>query len=98
MDLTTYIDDMGRRRALADAIGTSAAYLWQIATGWRGRQVNADLAQQIEHATGGQVRCEELRPDLRWQRDQSGQITGFLTPLKPIKKAGKRAGRASHAA
>lgn len=31
-----------------------------------GRQVPAERCPQIERATGGAVRCEELRPDVAW--------------------------------
>lgn len=48
MDLLTYISDMSRRAALAEACGTSPDYLWQIATRWKGRKPSADLALRIE--------------------------------------------------
>lgn len=48
MDLLTYITDMPRRKALADACCTSPHYLWQIATRWRGRRPSAELAERIE--------------------------------------------------
>ncbi|WP_045756657.1 hypothetical protein [Xanthomonas albilineans] len=51
MDLITYISDMTRRRALADACATSPDYLWQIATRWQGRRPSPDLAARIEEAT-----------------------------------------------
>lgn len=48
MDLLTYISDMSRRAALADACGTSPEYLWQIATRWRGKRPSPELAATIE--------------------------------------------------
>jgi len=51
MDLLTYISDIQRRTALAKACGTSPDYLWQIATGWRGRKPSANMAARIEAAT-----------------------------------------------
>jgi hypothetical protein len=48
MELAEYISDMGRRRALADALNTSPDYLWQIATRWNGRKPSAELAARIE--------------------------------------------------
>jgi len=48
MDLLTYISDMSRRAALAEACGTSPEYLWQIATGWRGKRPSPKLAFAIE--------------------------------------------------
>lgn len=86
MNLTTYIEDMERRRALATAVGTSPTYLWQMATGWNGRSVGLELAPRIEDATAGTVRCEELRPDVQWSRDAEGRVTGYQVRLKPRKK------------
>lgn len=51
MDLLTYITDMGRRAALAEACDTSPDYLWQIATRWKGRRGSPELAARIEDAT-----------------------------------------------
>jgi len=48
MDLLTYISEMPRRIALADACGTSPEYLWQIATRWRGKRPSPELAALIE--------------------------------------------------
>lgn len=48
MDLLTYISDMPRRAALAEACGTSPEYLWQIATRWRGKRPSPELAAAIE--------------------------------------------------
>jgi DNA-binding transcriptional regulator YdaS (Cro superfamily) len=64
MDLATYIEDMDRRRQLATAVGSDAGYLWQIATGWKGRKAGVDLAKKIEQATAGQVTRHDLRPDV----------------------------------
>lgn len=51
MDLLTYISDMDRRVALAEACDSSPDYLWQIATRWKGRRGSAKLAEKIEKAT-----------------------------------------------
>ncbi|WP_313243731.1 hypothetical protein [Stenotrophomonas rhizophila] len=51
MDLLTYISDMSRRVALAEACGTSPEYLWQIATRWRGKRPSPELAASIERET-----------------------------------------------
>lgn len=64
MDLATYIEDMDRRRELAEACGTDPGYLWQIATGWRGRKASIDLTKKIEAATEGKVSRHDLRPDV----------------------------------
>lgn len=47
--------------------------------GWlnRDKRAPADLCAAIEHATG--VRCEELRPDLRWSRcSVTNQVMGYF--------------------
>jgi hypothetical protein len=51
MDLLTYISDMSRRVALAEACSTSPEYLWQIATRWRGKRPSPELAACIERET-----------------------------------------------
>jgi hypothetical protein len=51
MDLLTYIADMSRRVALAEACGTSPEYLWQIARRWRGKRPSPELAATIERET-----------------------------------------------
>ena len=48
MDLLTYISDMPRRVALAEACGTNPQYLWQVATGWRGKRASPALAELID--------------------------------------------------
>lgn len=53
MDLLTYISDLSQRAALAEACGTSPAYLYQLATGRR--RPKALLAAKIEEATSGEV-------------------------------------------
>lgn len=64
MELVEYISDMAARKQLAADIGTSPEYLWQIATGWRGKRASKVMALSIERATGGQVPPGKLRPDL----------------------------------
>jgi len=38
----------------------------QVVTNWRKRRVPAEVCPAIERATSGQVRCEDLRPDVDW--------------------------------
>jgi DNA-binding transcriptional regulator YdaS (Cro superfamily) len=52
------------RDAFAIQVGTSAAYLWQIA--YKQRRCNESLAIEIEKASKGAVRVEDLRPDVDW--------------------------------
>ncbi len=55
---------VGSQSALASLLGVTKAAVSQ----WKdaGRQVPADKCPAIEKATGGAVRCEELRPDVEW--------------------------------
>lgn len=54
---------LGTQSALAKAIGVAP----QVVNNWRRRgNVPAEYCPSIERATGGQVRCEELRPDVDW--------------------------------
>lgn len=81
MDLTSYISAPERKASLAAAIGANPNYLYQVATGRR--RASEALALSIESATSGAVTCEELRPDLRWERDDLGRVTGYRVPLAP---------------
>ena len=64
MDLLQYISDTERRRQLAEDVGTSPDYLWQMATSWRGKRPSRLMAKAIESATKGEVTAVSLRPDL----------------------------------
>jgi hypothetical protein len=75
MDLQTYIADLDRRQALADAIPASPDYLWQIATNWNGRKPSPKLALAIEKHTEilgpEKVPKESLLPEVWAQSDQA---------------------------
>jgi DNA-binding transcriptional regulator YdaS (Cro superfamily) len=68
MDLLTFISDAARKTVLADKLGASPGYLWQIATGWRGKRASPELARRIAEATAEigpeAVPLESLRPDI----------------------------------
>lgn len=64
MDLKTYIKDTAARRLLAETVGTSPDYLWQLANNWRGRRPSRITTLAIERATNGVVTRQELRPDI----------------------------------
>lgn len=83
MDLLTYIADIPRRQSLAAALNTSPDYLWQMATGWRGKRPSPELAIQIEQVTEGLVTMKELRPDIQgWLRDPiTNAVTGYVVPV-----------------
>jgi len=63
MKLSEYIKRYGRSR-LAKALNTSGSYISQLAHG--NRRVTEGKAILIEKATGGEIRCEDLRPDVDW--------------------------------
>jgi DNA-binding transcriptional regulator YdaS (Cro superfamily) len=83
MTLTEYIADPARRAALASGTSSSPDYLWQIATGWKGKRSSPALAIRIETATGGVIRCDDLRPDVHWNRDSAGHVLGYQVRLAP---------------
>jgi DNA-binding transcriptional regulator YdaS (Cro superfamily) len=64
MDLKHYLEPRGRVNDLAALIGAPSALVSQWKTGVR--KVPAERCPAIERATGGAVRCEDLRPDVDW--------------------------------
>lgn len=64
---------LGSQTALADLCGVSKGAVSQ----WKelGRRVPAEYCPLIERATDGEVRCEDLRPDVAWDvlRMQAGE-------------------------
>lgn len=53
---------LGSVKAVADVCGVSA----QAVCNWAAKQVPAKHCPDIEAATNGEVRCEDLRPDVNW--------------------------------
>jgi DNA-binding transcriptional regulator YdaS (Cro superfamily) len=89
MQLTDYIADTARRQHLARVLCASAdhkpvqsmsAYLWQIATGWRGRRPSPEMASRIQSATDGAVTVADLRPDLAAAMVAAGYTRAEATP------------------
>lgn len=64
MDLQTFFKQTGRRQELADRLGVSANYLWQIAVNYDNRKPGVTLARRIHEETLGVVTLESLRPDV----------------------------------
>lgn len=64
MNLNTYLKRRGSCVEIANKLGVRSVMLSQ----WRYgiKQVPAERCIAIEKATGGAVRCEELRPDIDW--------------------------------
>lgn len=49
---------------------------------WKSRgDIPCDQCPAIETATAGAVRCEDLRPDVTWQRADDGTVTGYVVPV-----------------
>lgn len=67
MKLSTYFETQGRGAALrlAKDIGAFSSDMSSWTSGKR--PVPAERCPDIEAATGGMVRCEDLRPDVAWQ-------------------------------
>ena len=66
--------DMGRRRALAQAVQSSPDYLWQLGVRFDGKRPSTDLAKLIERESARIWRVvpkESLRPDV-WGDEQTG--------------------------
>jgi DNA-binding transcriptional regulator YdaS (Cro superfamily) len=61
--MSTLITSLGGPTAVARMLGIKAPSV----IGWNGRPP-PDRCPAIERATDGRVTCEELRPDVRWQR------------------------------
>jgi DNA-binding transcriptional regulator YdaS (Cro superfamily) len=66
MDLSSYLKGVrGRPISLAARLGVSPSLVVQ----WgNGKAVAPGRCPSIELESGGEVACEQLRPDVRWQR------------------------------
>ena len=64
MKLRAYTSSVEPASRLAERLGFSPVLLSQWGTGKR--QVPAEHCPAIGRATGGAVRCEDLRPDVEW--------------------------------
>jgi DNA-binding transcriptional regulator YdaS (Cro superfamily) len=64
MKLNEYLSETGRAAALAREICVHPVVVSQWKSG--ARPVPAERCPSIEKATGGIVRCEEMRPDIDW--------------------------------
>jgi len=59
-------DILGNQSKLAEKIGISRVTVNQWVTGTN--PIPLERCLQVERATNGQVRCEQLRPDIDWSR------------------------------
>jgi len=74
---------LDRAIAVADGVGKLAASIGlrqNVVSNWKARgRVPPERCPDIELATG--IRCEQLRPDLIWTRNEAGQVTGYHVPV-----------------
>ena len=65
MKLSKYIsEERGRGSLIASTLNVAPQQIYQWASG--SRSIPAEHCPAIERATSGEVRCEELRPDVDW--------------------------------
>jgi len=64
MELREYLSKAGAGTALAKKLDISPVLVSQWCNGVR--RVPAERCPDIERATGGSVRCEDLRPEIDW--------------------------------
>lgn len=66
MKLLDYMKSLDKQKleAFAQACSTSIGQLRQVAYG---RRAGAELAIAIDRSSGGEVSCEETRPDIDWK-------------------------------
>ena len=87
MKLREYMSlDGVKPTSLASKLGVAPAYLYQMATGIR--SVSPERAIEIEKATSGAIRCEDLRPDVDW---------AYLRGTAPTPQAPATAQETNHA-
>lgn len=62
--LAKAIKILGGQKKLGEQLGVAQSCVWK----WLHNQTSINLAKaiEIEDKTNGQVRCEELRPDINW--------------------------------
>lgn len=71
---------------LARRIGVRQGHVWAWLNRENGR-VPREKCPDIEAATGGSVRCEDLRDDVTWHRDEAGNPTGYTVPVTTTAEA-----------
>ena len=65
MDIKSWItSERGRAKTLANGVGSTVAYIRHLAAGRK--RCGESLAIEIEKFTSGDIRCEDLRPDIDW--------------------------------
>ena len=68
--------------ALAEALSTVGERISpQAIYKWKKHGIPLDRAPQIEVASNGALKCEELCPQVEWARGEDGQVTGYSVPV-----------------
>lgn len=75
---------LGSQTALAKALEVTPAAVNQWVSG--ARPIPAEQCPAIERATGGKVRCEDLRPDVAWEvlREQAALADAPVSAPAPL--------------
>lgn len=63
----------GGQAALARAIGVRQGHVWS----WLNRDMQVPFAHCVSIEAATKVRCEDLRPDVDWERTEAGVVTGY---------------------
>lgn len=82
MSLNQAISHLGGQTALAHAVKVKQQQVWNWINRSGGR-VPAEHCPAIERATGGAVRCEDLRPDVEWAVLRICTHVNTITPAIP---------------
>jgi len=90
MKLAEYLDLPDKtQKGLADKIGASQGLVFQWLDGRT--KITPDKAILVEVATERMVTCEELLPELSWERDRRGNVVAYRVPVVVQKPASRAA-------
>jgi DNA-binding transcriptional regulator YdaS (Cro superfamily) len=79
-EIARYLDETRTSQAaFAGLIGVTPGRVSHLVNG---STPSPELAVRIEVATGGDIAVEQILPDLNWNRDESGQVTGYTVPVQ----------------
>jgi len=76
--LAIAIAAVGSQKRLAEGLRIRSPSI----TAWKVGNIPPNQCPAIEVLTG--VTCEQLRPDLHWQRDADGRVIAYAVPLAPV--------------
>ena len=68
----------------AGAIARRCGVASQSVYKWRTCGVPIERAPGIELATGGQVTCDAVCPDVTWHRDARGAVVAYTVPIQAL--------------